>query len=418
MASDGPVSDDGPRFGARECVPLATEPATMLNVPAAYLDGYARARSVDREVADNYIRHTTIGDPELDPVMEELARLPPAEMHRFIRAGVEQDDDATLRRAPRALRDFFDNVQVPDWVDFETFEPGQRAFYANVSNMLIAYAVGSAVEGFSTLVSKSFSITGRVPNLGPGAVRRLRWNNRHMIETYFPGGLLQDGEGWKISTRIRFIHARVRALLAESGAWDQEAWGTPLSAAHLGGISLFTFSVRKFEHAASLGSKITAEERESITAVWRYVGHILGVPEAMLFTDREAATRLYRIAHLCEPPPDDDSRAVANAVFKAIPVMAGLTDESEKQRLALYAYKLSRALIGHPLANRLGYPKTSTFGTLPNYRARAFLRRQLHPRHVLAQDSLSQIFDAAQYDREGISYRMPDHARAAQQSPW
>ena len=55
----------------------------MINVPSAYVDGYAKARVVDREAADNYIRHTIVGDPELDPVMAELAELPPADMHRF-----------------------------------------------------------------------------------------------------------------------------------------------------------------------------------------------------------------------------------------------------------------------------------------------------------------------------------------------
>ena len=390
----------------------------MLTCPSAYTEGYEEARRFDSAVADNFIRHTTIGDPELDPVMDELASLPPPEMHRLVRAGVEQDDEDTLRRAPQALRDFFANVQVPDWVDFEAFEPGQRAFYRNMTNMLIAYAVGSAVEGFGTLVAKSFSITGRVPDLGPGAVRRLRQNNRHMIETYFPGGLLRDGDGWKFTTRIRFIHARTRKLLAESDAWDHEAWGTPLSAAHIGGISLFTFSIRQFEHALSLGSEITAEERESITAIWRYVGHILGVPEALLFTDEDGARRLYRVAHLCEPPPDDTSIAVANAVFKAVPVMAGLTDEAEQQKLARYAYRLSRALIGHRLADTFQYPKTITFGTLPYYRAKEFLRRRIGGKRMFVQDSFSQIFDSAQYDKEGISYRMPDHVRAAQQSPW
>ncbi len=77
---------------------------------------------------------------------------------------------------------------MPPWVDFESFKPGMRAFHANMSNMLIAYAVGSAVEGFSTLVSKSFSLTGRVTGLGPGGERRLRQNNRHMVEVYFPDG--------------------------------------------------------------------------------------------------------------------------------------------------------------------------------------------------------------------------------------
>ena len=379
----------------------------MYDVPSAYAEGYEKARRYDTALADKYIQHTTIGDPELDPVMDELDSLRPSDMLRFIRTGVEQDDEDTFRRAPQALRDFFDNMQVPDWVEFEAFKPGQRAFHANMTNMLIAYAVGSAVEGFGTLVSKSFSITGRVPGLGPGAVRRLRQNNRHMIETYFPGGLLQDGDGWKVSMRIRFIHARIRKLMSVSDAWDHEAWGTPLSAAHVGGIALFTFSIRQFEHAMSMGSRITPEERESLTAIWRYVGHILGVPEAVLFTNEEEAQRLYRVAHLCEPPPDDDAIAVANAVFKAIPVMAGLEDEAQKQKLARYAYRLSRALIGNRLADRFQYPKTNTFGVLPYYRAKEFLRRRLTTKNQIVQDNFSQIFDSAQYDKDGISYKLP-----------
>lgn len=74
-----------------------------LDPPSAYVASYAKARAVGHEAADNYIRHTTIGDPELDPVFEELADIPPADLHRFIRAGVEQDDGATLRAAPQAL---------------------------------------------------------------------------------------------------------------------------------------------------------------------------------------------------------------------------------------------------------------------------------------------------------------------------
>lgn len=62
----------------------------MFNCPTAYAEGFKNASVLDQEFADNYIRHTRIGDPELDPVMEELWDLPTAEMHRFIRAGVER----------------------------------------------------------------------------------------------------------------------------------------------------------------------------------------------------------------------------------------------------------------------------------------------------------------------------------------
>ena len=391
-----------------------------LDLPSAYVAGYAKARAVDREAADNYIRHATIGDPELDPVFEELADIPPADLHRFIRAGVEQDDEVALRAAPQALRDFFDNLGVPDWVDFEAFVPGQRAFFNNMSNMLVAYAVGSAVEGFSTLVSKSFAMTGRVTGLGPGAERRLRQNNRHMVETYFPNGLRRDGDGWKVSMRIRFIHARMRQLLAASNAWDHAAWGTPLSAAHVGGIALYTFSIRQFEHAASMGSAISREERDSIVRIWRYVGHLLGVPDAILFTSEAEARRTYEIGHLCEPLPDEDAIGVAKAVFKAIPAMAGVETEAERKSLQRYAYRLSRALIGNELADRYGYPNTirSRGLVLLYYRMRASVLRLLARNALLQEQAFEQIFGATQYDEQGISYRLPDHVRAADQSPW
>ena len=389
----------------------------MVQLPSAYFLGYKKACLYDQETADNYVRHTTIGDPELDPVMAELTSLPPDDLHRFVKAGVEQEVDV-LRTAPKILRDFFDKIDsdVPPWVDFESFKPGMRAFHENMSNMLIAYAVGSAVEGFSTLVSKSFSMTG----LGAGAERRLRQNNRHMVEVYYPGGLRRDGDGWKISTRIRFIHARMRRLLAESDEWNREAWGLPLSAAHVGGIALYTFSIRQFEHAISMGASVSQEQKDSIVRIWRYVGYLLGVPETILFTNVEEARRMYKIGHMCEPPPDDDARGVANAVFKAIPAMAGLKEEAQIKNLQRYAYRLSRALIGNELADRYHYPNTLRSRTLvlAYYRVRNRILLLMKSRQLVRQEAFGQIFESAQYDKGGISYKMPDHVRATRQSPW
>ena len=71
----------------------------MLEIPSAYRTGYKKARDFDASPADNYVRHTTMGDPELDPVMEELSSVPPSELHRFIEVGIEGQEEA-LREAP------------------------------------------------------------------------------------------------------------------------------------------------------------------------------------------------------------------------------------------------------------------------------------------------------------------------------
>ena len=101
-----------------------------MRVPSVYAEGYEKARRHDPAAAENYIRHTTMGDSELDPIMEELSSLPPADLHRFIRAGIEQQDEV-LARAPRVLRDFFETVEEPPpWLDHDAFRPGIRAFHA------------------------------------------------------------------------------------------------------------------------------------------------------------------------------------------------------------------------------------------------------------------------------------------------
>ncbi len=161
-----------------------------MKIPTAYAENYEKARLTDPVAVDNYMRHTGIGDPVLDPVMKELSDMPAPELHRFIGAGIEGRDHA-LRAAPEPLREFFKNLDEPSWLDWEALRPGIRAFHKNVDLMLVAFVTGVLVEGFSTLIAKSFNITGRVGS----TTRRLQQNNRHMMDIFFPRGLERDGDG-------------------------------------------------------------------------------------------------------------------------------------------------------------------------------------------------------------------------------
>ena len=386
-------------------------------MPSAYVPQYADAHKFDPEGGggvDNYIRHTTVGDPELDPIMEELtASVSPENLHQFIKAGIEGEKD-DLRKAPQALRDFFEKTEVPPpWLDYDAFHPGIRSFNANVDLMLAAFVAGVLVEGFATLIAKSFNITGRVAT----TTRRLQQNNRHLMEIFFPDGLQRDNDGWKLSVRIRFVHARVRCLLTHSEQWDHEAWGTPLSAANLG-FAISVFSKRLLDHAVLVGAEFTEEEKTSVIDVWRYAGYLMGIPETILYRNRDEAEAIYQIAHLCEPPPDADSVHMANTLIQSIPEVAGIEKPSEQKKTITLAYRISRALIGNKLADSFEYPKYSTTGTLFAFRLKQHLQRWLRGSQLVRLNNFTQLLQISMYDRGGVSYRMPDHFLQSKSHDW
>lgn len=217
-----------------------------------------------------------VADPVCDEMMAQLAAVPTKDADRFITAAIENPEDPALSDAPDAVHAFVEELEtVPDWVDYKEFAGGIRAFHRDSSTCLAAMLGGVLVEGFSTTIAKSFFITGRLRDQG---VRRLRQNNRHMIEILLPGGLEMRGDGWRLSVRIRLVHAKVRQLFNDSSEWDSGAQGVPLSAAQVG-YALTAFSARMLQHMKSLGATYNEAERDGFMAVWRYSGHLMGIPE-------------------------------------------------------------------------------------------------------------------------------------------
>ena len=384
-----------------------------MKIPTAYAEGYAKAREVDRDRADNYIAHTTIGDREIDPLMREwTAAIPNLDLQRFVGAGIEGRSNI-LRDAPQSMREFFDNLREPPWLYYEGFRPGIRAFNANVDLMLVAFVTGVLVEGFSTLIAKSFAITKRVST----TVRRLRQNNRHMMEIFYPGGLYRDGDGWKLSVRIRFVHSRIRSLLADSDEWQADQWGTPVSAAHLG-FAISVFSQRLLEYPAAVGANYTDEEKASVLDVWRYSGYLMGIPEKILYKNAADAAAIYRTGYLCEPRPSPESVAVANVLIQAIPAVAGVKDPAEREKPVRLAYRLSRALIGRQLADDFGFPKSYAALTLSYFRFKQRLGRLLRADNTVRLDNFASLMQIAVYDEGGLRYGLPDHVHSTKASEW
>ncbi|GGB58333.1 hypothetical protein GCM10011505_44010 [Tistrella bauzanensis] len=391
-------------------VSAATQPE---GIPSDYRAGFVAACRIDERLAQRYVAHTMIGDPLADQVIAFLSTLPPDQGQAMIRRGIETGA-AGLADAPRVLRDFFAASEaVPAWFDAGATLPGCRAFHRHSQMFLGAFVAAVLIEGFSTLISKSFSITGRMVDQG---VRRLKQNNRHVVEIFLPGGLERDGDGWALSVRIRLMHARIRQLLNVSEEWDRAAWGTPLSSAHIA-YATAVFSGLLLKRVGMLGVTLTEEERQSFMMVWRYAGHLMGVAPDLLFEDEAGALRLCEIGGMCEPPPDFESQILANGLINSAPIVAGITEPRARRKLVRKIYGVSRGLIGDARADALGYPPRGRVGYLGAVRLKNRFDQMLwrmspalERRSRAAQ--FQQMLEVSFYGQEGIDYRIAAHLHA------
>ena len=391
----------------------------ILKMPSDYVTGYERARLIEPEIAANYVAHTTVGDPDADPVIDLLFSMRGNERNRLVQGCMERDEQI-MRDAPELVRNFFEKLDdVPEWFDPSLARAGIRGFHANLDLLLQAFVAGVLVEGFTSYISKSFVITGRLREQG---VRRLKQNNRHVMEIFLPGGMERYADGWKLSVRIRLIHAQIRRLLQHSDDWDVDAWGMPLSAAHIG-LAAADFSARMLMHAEKMGAAFSQDERDGFMQIWRYSAHLMGVPEALQWNSEKDALKLYDIGIMCEPPIDFESIIVANSLVNAVPAVVDITDSDEREKLVKLVYTISRALIGDDLADQLKFPDARTWGVLPLLRMRArYARamRKVFPGRARAYsfNILSHFIGVSAYDEVGITYEMPTHAYAERSQNW
>ncbi len=391
-----------------------------MKIPTDYMPGYEKARAIAPDIADKYIAHTHVGDPLGEEMTDDLSKFKPEEVSILIQNAMDNEGEKALREAPASLRKLFKEAEtLPEWLDYSAFAPGVRMFHRNSQVILAAFVAGVLIEGFTTNIAMSFFITGRLRDQG---VRRLGQNNRHMIEIFLPGGLYRDGDGWKLSVRIRLVHAQLRHLLNRSEEWDTEAWGAPISAAHLG-YAISAFSARLLKHMKTLGAQYNDEEYDSFMAVWRYSGYLMGIPETILFRDADEALRLWEISLTCELDSPLESVVMAHSLVNSAPLIAGRTEPKDRRELAGYVYRVSRGLIGNEVADSLMYPPLSSFGAVWWFRMQqryGKILSKLFPKR--RQDSnftrFTSLLDTSLFDEEGIRYTLPDHVYAEESTKW
>ena len=387
-----------------------------MNIPSAYAAGYEAARARDPQLAEAYVRHTMVGDPLADAVIRDLGSLSPEEIHDTLAKALE-GPEASRHGIPNSLLAFVQEARrIPAWFDRRRARVASQAFLRNSDIVLAALVGGSIVEGFSTLISKSFR--GR---LVVAAIRRLKHNGMQLVEQYLPGGMEPGGDGWRLTLRARLVHAQSRHLLNGSDEWDRDRYGMPLSAAHvlLAGAA---FSGRLMRHVAALGGDFTRDEREAFVHVWRYAGLLFGIPEEILFSDEASAGRTFEIGRMCEPPTDHDGIIMANSVVNSAPIIVGIKAPPERRKMARTVTQVSRELIGDELADSLRFPRRKR-KVVPwlrfRHRARRMVGRMLPGLAARQdQDRFEALMEFASFDEFEHSYKLPTALHDERSSDW
>jgi len=334
-------------------VTLAPSPTT---VPTS-LRQIDRARARHGAFADAYLAGMWQGDPLADAFVADIAALGHGRAMRLLRTACREGIEA-VPDAPASLRALFTALDaVPAWVDLPAIEAASRhtSRYSRAAGIVLGAA--SLVSGYANAAaSRPLEMTGRyIENAGARTIEVGSW----LKAVNQPGGLDRYGEGFELTVRVRIIHALVRASLRDSPDWDHAAWGVPICQSYLA-YTLVEFALIPLRGMRRIGAPYLPEEEAAAYARWRYLGHLLGIEEALLPRDAAEQERLEAIYLETRPVTDDFCRALVagvNADF-LVPEIEGVLPGFLHPHAARVVHALERLFLGDEIADELQIPAT------------------------------------------------------------
>lgn len=318
--------------------------------------------------AEKYAEFLWRTDPLAEAVMDEFARMPESKWRALLELalakGVESVPDA-----PESLRALFHQLERPPiWVDRDRCNLGGSTFLRCRLGFVPLALLSLPIIYSWPAGNKPLALSGQLVHR---ASQRLKDTARYIVAVSQPDGLSRFSEGFAMTVRVRLIHAQVRRLLLESGQWRSETWGAPINQCHMAGTNLM-FSVGVLDGLTRLGYRFKRVEREALVHLWRYAGYLLGVEHELLIADEFEGNRLLDLMFAFEPQPDDDSRALVDALMQTSFTYVQNFKAARWCSVNL-CYGISRALIGDEHAAALGFPNTNWKFVVPVIRPLTWL---------------------------------------------
>lgn len=257
--------------------------------------------------------YRTIGDPEMDELLEYLATKSAVgcgsgAFDDVIAHCMDEYNISNTNDSP-SFQFYSHYHNVPDWVDYDEIQRGIDVFLAYLPAAGCALFYRSLVGGFSipkiaaVLVATRYLVPSDTTDQTKERIDRDRQRSEErLIDT---GGFLAccfappssnvdndsdnqqlsaaslrpGGRGWESALRVRVLHAKVRRSLLRriNPQWDVDMNGVPINQEDMAATLLaFSVNVLLGIELAS-GRPLNGNDQYDYLALWRYLGWLLGV---------------------------------------------------------------------------------------------------------------------------------------------
>lgn len=263
-----------------------------------------------QKFAPLYHQIDDLGD---EVVKETYLKLPYKEasslLKNYSEKSISENDEA-----PDNLKKFFLQMQLtPDWFDENLANTGARFCMRTGANGLIILRDFTLMGGYDfAFLSKPLIYTGA---LKKGAVKRLKDTLEFWVHVTRENALKPNSEAYQLIIRTRLMHSYARLKIKEKTDWDFENWGEPINSWDM--IATYTgFSLVFMQGLKKLGIIIFPEEEKGVFHLWKYIGHLLGIPAEFLPENRQEAVEQFYWWTTIQDKGDEDSAHLAEALLQ------------------------------------------------------------------------------------------------------
>jgi ER-bound oxygenase mpaB/B'/Rubber oxygenase, catalytic domain len=264
---------------------------------------------------------------------------------------------AAVPDAPPVLRDFINSVTVtPPWLDERKLAAGARFLQSTGFHGMMVLRDAGLMAGYqASAINQTLVMTGA---LHSGAHRRVAETGTWWLACTDDGGMARGSDGFRLTLRVRLMHAVVRVRLSRNPQWDMGKLGLPINQVDMQATYL-AFSVVQLLALRMTGVMISPKQSDAVMHLWRYIGWLMGVEDDLMCEDEQLGRVLFYRNLISQAPADETSVVLGQALMneplnRRYRWAAGLQGRFNRAR----HLSLVRWFIGPEGMANLGLPRT------------------------------------------------------------